>query len=93
MYCLVILEVRSPTWVSLAKIKVMAGSLLSGGSRGGSVPLSSLVYRDCSHSLARVPFVPSSCKLAALGRVVHQPYLSSSLLLVSRVKALVITRM
>ena len=43
MYYLLVLEVRIPRWVSLVKIKVMTGSLLSGGSRGGPVSLSSLV--------------------------------------------------
>ena len=54
MYYLLVLEVRIPTRVSL----VMTASLLSGGSRGGPVSLSSLVYGDCSHSLARGPFLP-----------------------------------
>ena len=44
----------------LAKIKVMTGSLFSGGSRGGPISFSSLVYRDCSHSLACGPFLPPS---------------------------------
>lgn len=38
IYSLTTLEARSPKSVSLAEMKVSAGLVLSGGSKGGSVP-------------------------------------------------------
>lgn len=56
MYHLIVLEVKSLTWVPRAKIEVLAGLCSSGVSKGESISLFFELLRVYCHSLASGPF-------------------------------------